>query len=165
MLDEVHAVGKAPIRPSITRSHILRGEERQSQHLLGRCLSLVPIPALPPPLLSSLQLHRPKNKAGAGLDLLVTSPSSSRVWGRYPLLSRGPHGSLCSTLSISRAWSRTSITLALPHVPPLLPQVAMNKSLFYKREAAAFFLLLFLFDAPSIPTRALWHMLERRKPH
>lgn len=37
--------------PGVTRSRtcILRGEEHRSQHLLGVCLSFIPVPALAPP--------------------------------------------------------------------------------------------------------------------
>lgn len=56
------------------RAHPARGRALL-QHLLGVCLSFIPIPALPPPPLSSLHLHRPKNRARLCLCLISLSGS------------------------------------------------------------------------------------------
>jgi len=91
--------GRAGVAGS--RTHILRGEEHRSQHLLGVCLSFVPIPALLPPPLSSFHLCRPKNRATAQLDLLL---AARRAFSEVPSAARrGPAAVPPASLSCGRA--------------------------------------------------------------
>lgn len=79
---------------------------------------------------------RPERTRSAPRQPFVTS-GRSRVWGWDPLVSRGP----CARPRASPGHRAGRASLwHFPVSPPPLPQVAMNKSLFYKREAAAFFL-------------------------